>query len=205
MDRAEENVTLLLNRVSAGDQQASAELFGTVYDELRRRARQYMARERVNHTLQATAVVNEAYMKLLGGAAGGRLSWQGSRHFFNAAAEAMRNILVDHARSKRAEKRGGSRQAVPMDSLNEPAHSVESDDVDLEALDSALVKLKSHDPRQHQVVMYRYFAGLPDQQIAQLLEVSDKTVQRDWKAAKLFLLSEMSDPSAAAEGGDARR
>jgi RNA polymerase sigma factor (TIGR02999 family) len=165
-----------------------------VYDELRRRAGYWMSRERAGHTLQATALVNEAFLKIAGG---GDVPWQSQRHFYNAAADAMRKILVDHARRKNAEKRGGASPArVPLDAVAVAAVGGDHD-LDFERLDAALDKLRNMDERRHQVVMYRYFSGLDERRIADLLGVTVKTVQRDWKTARMFLLAEMTDPEGA--------
>lgn len=196
------DVTLLLERVSRGDSAASAALFPLVYDALRRQAQQYMADERRSHTLQATALVNEAYVRLVGGA---EINFVDRRHFFQVAAQAMRRILVDHARARNAAKRGTGAARVDLADVAviapgvDPAAAVaqaELDQVDLEALDEALNQLEQMDARRHKVVMYRYFAGLQVNQIAEMLEVDRKTVQRDWDAARAFLLVAMGDRGA---------
>jgi RNA polymerase sigma factor (TIGR02999 family) len=182
-------ITAILDRVNEGDQQAVGELFTLVYNALRSQAGEYMSRERRDHTLQPTALVNEAFLKVVAS----RHSWESSRHFYNAVAQAMRTILVDHARTKRAAKRGGAdHKRVEMTDVAAPM--ADDDSVDLEALDRALDRLQKEDERRHQVVMYRYFAGLSEERIAELLNVSEKTVRRDWQTAKLFLLAEMSGP-----------
>lgn len=178
-------VTMLLDEVQNGDDQAVHALFELVYDELRRIAAKLMAGERASHTLQATALVNEAYLKLVGPE---QLRWENRRHFYLAAARAMRQILVDHARGKRAAKRGGGQAAVALDDVQVAAPAA---DVDWLALDEALTRLEHEDERRHEVVMCRYFGGLSNKQIAEMLGVTEKTVQRDWDAAKLFLLAEM--------------
>ncbi len=147
-----------------------------------------MSRERANHTLQGTALVHEAYLKLVGGES---MAFESKAHFYNAAAEAMRRILVDHARSHSAEKRGGGRQRMDLDQVDAPA-DVEAE-IDYEKLDGALVKLQSLDERRYKVVMLRYFAGLTEQQIAESLGVTTKTVQRDWNTAKVFLRTQMTE------------
>ncbi|HEV8292165.1 MAG TPA: ECF-type sigma factor [Tepidisphaeraceae bacterium] len=182
---AEVDLTSILQRIDRGDGDAVAELYPVVYEELRKKARQLMAHERSNHTLQATALVNEAFVKM---AHGPRAQWQSRRHFYNAAAEAMRKILVDHARGKAAQKRGGGRGRVDLDDVDAQQHE---DSARFIALDAALEKLQKIDQRQYWVVMYTYFSGLQDDQIAQMLGVSSKTVQRDWNAAKTFLLAEL--------------
>jgi len=182
---AEAEVTTILQRIDRGDEHAVAELYPIVYEELRRRAKQLMAQERANHTLQPTALVNEAFVKM---ARGARAQWQSRRHFYNAAAEAMRKILVDHARTKSAQKRGGDRNRVDLDNVEVKENH---DSVRFVALDAALEKLQKLDQRQYWVVMYTYFSGLADEEIAQMLGVSTKTVQRDWNAAKGFLVAEL--------------
>lgn len=186
-------VTLLLERVNRGDKDAVNELVPLVYDELRRKAAQYMSRQVPGHTLQPTALVNEAFLKLVGNAQDGRPGrWQTSRHFHHAAAEVMRQILVDHARGKAAEKRGGSLNRLPIEQAELAAGEVETD---WEGLDRALAELQRVDQRRYQVVMLRYFTGLSDRQIAESLQVSEKTVQRDWQTAKLFLRAYMDEPA----------
>ena len=183
-------MTVLLDRIGRGDEAAAGQLLPLVYEELRRQAAAFMHRERRDHTLQATALVHEAFVKMIGGAPA---SFASRRHFFNAAAQAMRRILVDHARTRGARKRGGP--AAGLGKVD--AHDVDiaapaaDDDTDYEALDVAMKKLEAIDPRRHQVVMYRYFAGLGEQEIAEMLGVTTKTVQRDWKTARLFLAAEM--------------
>jgi RNA polymerase sigma factor (TIGR02999 family) len=163
------------------------ELIPLVYDELRHKARLYMARERVGHTLQATAVVHEAFARMLGGSPNGA-SWESSRHFFNAAAEVMRQLLVDHARRRGAEKRGGGLQRIELEGVD---LEVPGDDIDWAGLDEALAELKKRDERRYQVVMLRYFAGLPEHDVAKCLDISEKTVQRDWKVSRMFLLAHL--------------
>ena len=181
----ETELTTILQRIDRGDDQAVAELYPVVYEELRRKAKQLMANERANHTLQPTALVNEAFMKM---ARGARAQWQSRRHFYNAAAEAMRKILVDHARAKAAQKRGGDRARVNLDDVDIKQRD---DSARFIALDAALEKLQKIDRRQYWVVMYTYFSGLQDEEIAGMLGVSTKTVQRDWNAAKAFLMTEL--------------
>ena len=196
---AVDEVTLLLERIGNGDPVATDKLFPMVYDELRREARQFMSGERAGHTLDATALVHEAYVRLTGGAPVG---FQSRRHFFNVAAQAMRRILVDHARTRNARKRGAGSARVDLGDVTiassepDPAIAVEASDdsiSDWNALDRALARLEEMDPRRYQVVMYRYFTGLQVNQVAELLEVDRKTVQRDWDAARAFLLMSMED------------
>jgi RNA polymerase sigma factor (TIGR02999 family) len=188
-------VTVILHRIKAGDDRAAGELMPLVYDELRRKARFYMAREKAGHTLQATALVHDAFLRLVGDG----VSWDSSRHFFNAAAEVMRQLLVDHARRRSSLKRGGQGRRVGLEGLEVAAPgagtSLAVDSVDWEALDRAMAALKAEDERRYQVVMLRYFAGLPEHEVAQCLGVSPRTVIRDWKTARMFLLSLMKDHS----------
>jgi RNA polymerase sigma factor (TIGR02999 family) len=180
-------VTVILERINRGDARAMDELIPLVYDELRHKARLYMARERVGHTLQATAVVHEAFARMLGGSPNGA-SWENSKHFFNAAAEVMRQLLVDHARRRGAEKRGGGLQRIELEGVD---LEVPGDDIDWAGLDEALAELKKRDERRYQVVMLRYFAGLPEHDVAKCLDISEKTVQRDWKVSRMFLLAHL--------------
>ena len=184
------DVTVILRRITAGDSRAAGELMPLVYDELRRKARFYMAREKAGHTLQATALVHDAFLRLVGEG----VSWDSSRHFFNAAAEVMRQLLVDHARRRGSLKRGGAGRRVGLEGLEVAAPAAATlavDGVDWEALDHALTQLKAEDERRHQVVMLRYFAGLPEDEVAKCLGVSARTVIRDWKTARMFLLGVM--------------
>ena len=186
-------MTVILERINRGDARAMDELVPLVYDELRHKARLYMARERVGHTLQATAVVHEAFARMLGGSPADA-SWESSRHFYNAAAEVMRQLLVDHARRRGAEKRGGGLQRVDLAGIDVEAPL---DNVDWEGLDAALAELKKRDERRYQVVMLRYFAGLPEHDVAKCLDISEKTVQRDWKVSRMFLLAQLQGEAPA--------
>lgn len=196
-DRRE--ITLVLRRLNQGEGAAYDELVPLVYRELRRRARRYLSGQAAGHTLQPTALVHEAFIKLAGGGNGGDAGWRDSRHFYNAAAEVMRQILVSHARGKRALKRGGAggrrELEAPVDQL--PAHpeGVGPDGPDWEALDLALAELATRDERRYRVAMLRYFAGLTDAQVAAALGVSEKTVERDWATARAFLRARMEQPS----------
>jgi RNA polymerase sigma-70 factor, ECF subfamily len=184
------DLTSILDRVNRGEAAAYEQLVPLVYDELRRRAALCLRGQRDRHTLQPTALVNEAYMKLAGAA---DTSWEGRRHFYNAAAEAMRQILASYGRRKAALKRGGpDGRRVPLDGV-EPAHCDGEDEQDWEALDRALDELRGLDERRYRVVMLRYFTGLTDAQVSQTLEVSEKTVERDWAAAKVFLAGRMAE------------
>jgi len=180
-------VTQLLTHWRNGDREALDKLIPLVYDELRRLARHYMARERPGHTLQTTALVNEAYLRLNGQA---NIDWQNRSHFFGIAARFMRQILVDHARNRAYAKRGGGALKVPL----EEAFAVVSSEQagDYVALDEALVKLEAIDPRKCRVVELRYFGGLTVEETAEVLRVSPVTVMRDWSMARAWLRREMS-------------
>jgi len=167
-------VNTILKRIDDGDEAAVAQLYPIVYEDLRRRARQLMAQERANHTLQPTALVNQAFVKM---ARGARAQWQSRRHFYNAATEAMRNILVDHARAKSAQKRGGDRARVNLDDVDAKKNDDSSRFV---TLDAALEKLQKIDQRQYWVVMYTCFSGLQDEEIA-----PDARGQQQNRAARL--------------------
>jgi RNA polymerase sigma factor (TIGR02999 family) len=174
-------VTQLLRDWSRGDETALERLLPLVHAELRRLARSYMRRERRAHTLQATALVNEAYLRLVDQRG---VAWNGRAHFFGIAAQAMRRILVDHARKHRADKRGSGEAALPFDDSIEVG---EERGVDLVALDDALRDLEALDPRQHRVVELKYFGGLSIDDIAQVMKLSPATVKREWATARLWL------------------
>ncbi|HYE62373.1 MAG TPA: sigma-70 family RNA polymerase sigma factor [Phycisphaerales bacterium] len=183
---APHEVTQLLNAISGGDSRASAELLPLVYEELRKLARSYMARESAAQTLQPTALVHEAYIRLLGGQ---DLGWDSRGHFFGAAAMAMRRILVERARARGRIKRGGDRARVELG--DEPMRE-EPTGTDLLALDEALDKLQRYDPRKCEVVMLRYFAGLGVDETAAAMGLSSATVRNEWTFARAWLLRTMS-------------
>jgi RNA polymerase sigma factor (TIGR02999 family) len=191
-DSQPKDVTALLLSWSAGDEGASAELMPLVYNELRRLARDYLRRERSDHTLQPTALVNEAYLRIVDQRL---VSLQNRAQFFGLAAQLMRHILVDHARARGAEKRGGLQ---PRLSLDEARLVIEDRAAGLIALDEALKRLAAVDSRKSQVVEMRFFGGLSVEETASALGVSDKTVMRDWRIAKIWLHRELS---GEAEGG----
>lgn len=198
MDAAPEvprDVTLLLAKVSEGDSRAAAELLPLVYDELRRLARSRMANEAAGQTLQPTALVHEAYLRLLGGA---DLKWDGRGHFFGAAALAMRRILVERARARGRIKRGGGAARVP---LEDEALAAEPPPESLLALDEALDRLTAYDKRKADVVMMRYFAGLSIEETAAALGVSAATVKNEWTFARAWLHREISKGDTAAGAG----
>jgi RNA polymerase sigma-70 factor, ECF subfamily len=179
-------ITHLLRAWSSGDSQALDQLTPLVYDELRRYARQYMARERTGHTLQTTALINEVYVKLVDLTG---VTWQDRAHFFAVCARLMRRILTDFARSRRYQKRGGNAERL---SLDESILVSKERGADLVALDEALNALGNVDQRKSQVVELRFFGGLSVGETAEVLSVSEETVKRDWKMAKLWLLRELS-------------
>jgi RNA polymerase sigma factor (TIGR02999 family) len=180
------DVTQLLSEIQAGRPQAAEALLPLVYDELRRLARLKLSQEKPGHTLQATALVHEAYLRLVG--AEDEAKWQSRGHFFAAAAEAMRRILVDAARRKQSLKRGGDLAREPLD---EAQIAAPADDFDLVELDAALTRLEAKDARKAQLVKLRYFAGLTQAQAAAALDISLATADRDWAFAKAWLYREM--------------
>jgi RNA polymerase sigma factor (TIGR02999 family) len=177
------DVTRILSAIEQGDPQAAAQLLPLVYDELRRLAAQRLAQEKPGQTLQATALVHEAYLRLLGGEQ--TRDWNGRRHFFAAAAEAMRRILIDRARHKQTRKAGGGRRRLDLDDI-EPALGEENGDR-LLALDEALGQLEAEDPRKAALVKLRFFAGLTQEQAAAALGVSTSTAEKDWAYARSWL------------------
>lgn len=176
----------MLRRLNQGDAEAAQRLLPLLYDELRRLAGSYMRQERSNHTLNPTALVHEAYMKLVNQR---EVEWQGRTHFFNVGAQAMRRILVDHARQKRRIKRGGGEVTASLDERQVPR---ESDAIDLVDLDDAIRRLAELDPRQAQIVELRFFGAMEMQQIAEKLGVSKRTVEADWTMARAWLSRELS-------------
>jgi len=187
-------VTRLLNAIDQGDWQAAEQLLPLVYDALRRLAAEKMAREKPDQTLQATALVHEAYMRLVDTERVGQ--WRNRGHFFAAAAEAMRRILVEQARRKRSLKAGGCLRRVDLAGVD---LAVEDPRVDLLCLDQALEKLAVKDPRKAELVKLRFFAGLTNQQAAEILGVSASTADQDWAYAKCWLRVEM-DGEARSDG-----
>src|SRR3979411_770833 len=176
-----EEVTRMLIDWSGGDRGAPAKLMPLVYEELRQLARQYLQQERPDHTLQATGLVHEAYLRLVDQST---TTWQNRAHFFGVAAPLMRRILVDYARSHRVEKRGGGWDKLAFDEALAP--SAERS-VDLVALDDALKDLLAFDPHQSQIVELRFFGGLTNEEIGEVLDVSPRTVKREWRIAKAWL------------------
>lgn len=184
--RPAHEITQLLHRWRAGDATALDDLIAAIYTELHRLARIYLRRERSHHTLQTTALVNEAYLRLV---RQDRVEWQSREHFLGIAAQAMRRILVDYARSRQYGKRGGPhRQLVP---LEDAAVFAPERSPAILALDEALDRLAAFDERKARVVELRYFGGLTVEEAARLLEVSPATVMRDWSLAKAWLQREL--------------
>ena len=184
------DVTRIIEQIQLGDASGSERLLDEVYRELRRLAAEMLAGERSGQTLQATALVHEAYLRLVGSES--LPQWSGRGHFFGAAAEAMRRILIDNARRKQRLKHGGGQQRVDLDSQcvvgDQPS-------VDLLALDGALEKLAASDPAKAQVVKLRFFAGLTMPEVAAALEISLATAERHWSFARSWLYAELSDAS----------
>ena len=182
MKSPEKSVTQLLIEWRDGDATALDRLIPLVYDEMRRLARSYMRRERREHTLQTTALINEAYIRLVDHKG---MRWENRAHFYAVAAQAMRRVLVDHARSLRYTKRGGDATIVGLD---EAAIVAQEHAAEIVALDEALTELSAIDPRQSRVVELRYFGGMSVDETAEVLGISGVTVMRDWRAAKAWLL-----------------
>lgn len=176
-------VTKLLTALEAGDRQAANQLLPLVYDELRKLATHRMSSERASHTLQPTALVHEVYLRLVDPQ--NAPSWDGQAHFFGAAAEAMRRILIDNARRRRREKRGGTR--LQMELHDEHSISVDTQVEDLLSLDEALTQLEKEDIQLAKLVELRYFAGMTIDDTAQVLGVSPRTIKRDWAYARAWL------------------
>jgi RNA polymerase sigma factor (TIGR02999 family) len=184
---ARHQITELLAEWREGNQSALDELYPLVYDELHRLARRYMSRERKDHTLQTTALINEAYVRMVDQK---NVNWANRSHFFAISAQIMRRILIDHARRNAYAKRGGGAQQV---SLEEVAALVPEQGRELMRLDEALKSLAEQDPRRSQVVELRYFGGLNNEEIAGVLQVSENTVTRDWNMARAWLYQQLSE------------
>ena len=179
-------VSQLLRAWAGGDLQARDELVPLVYHELRKRASGYLRHERPDHTLQATALVHEAFLRLAGQ---NRVAWQNRGHFYAVAAQMMRRILVDYARERLAAKRPGAALRVDLD---ESIQAPEAPGSDILMLDEALNELSTMDPRQGQIVELRYFGGLSEQEVAEALSVSRATVTREWRRARAWLYHRMT-------------
>jgi RNA polymerase sigma factor (TIGR02999 family) len=181
-------VSRVLEAAVAGDRHAAAKLLPLVYDELRKLAASQMANEKPGQTLDATALVHEAYLRLVGDE-----QFEGRNHFFAAAAEAMRRILVERARRRKRQRHGGDLRQQPLEE-NEPAIATPLDAIDLLALNDALERLETVSLRKAQLVKLRYFGGFPLPQVAQILGISQSTAEADWTYAKAWLKREMENP-----------
>jgi len=186
MTQGPQNITELLVGYGRGDKEALDQLMPVVYDELRRQAARYLRREQAGNTLQTTALIHEAYVRLVDQR---NVQWQNRAHFFGIAAQMMRRILVDHARAKKRVKRGGSDVRV---SLGDETVAVKGQDLDLIALDEALERLAQIDEQQSRVVELRFFSGLTVEETAEVMGISKATVKRDWSMAKAWLHREIS-------------
>ncbi len=184
------DVTQILERVGQGDGQAAAELLPLIYDELRRVAAQKMSLQPPGQTLQATALVHEAYLRLVGS---GAERWESRRHFFSAAAEAMRHILIDRARRRLRLRHGGNAEKVALDEIEIAAPAKE--EIILQ-LNDALDELKERSPEQAEIVKLRFFAGFSEPEIAGILNLSERTVQREWSYAKAWLFERIEKTKA---------
>jgi RNA polymerase sigma factor (TIGR02999 family) len=182
-----QNITRMLKDWSGGDREALDQLLPFVYDELHRQASRYLRRERSDHTLQTTALIHEAYLKLIDQK---EVEWQNRAHFFAVAAQAMRRILVDYARTRKREKRGGDDVKLQLDEAVNVSSGEKS--IDLVALDEALTRLSTFDERQARVVELRYFSGMTEEETAEVLGTSPATVRRDWNMAKAWLHSQLT-------------
>lgn len=181
-----DDVTQLLKDWSSGDREALERLTPLVYQELRHLAINRLKQERADHTLQATALVHEAFLRLVNWQS---VSWQNRAHFFGVAAQLMRNVLVDHARARLADKRGGERERISLEEVGDvPARR----DVDLLTLDEVLSSLAELDPEQCRIVELRYFGGLTIEETAEVMGLSASTVKREWNTARAWLLREIS-------------
>ena len=181
-------ITLWLHEWSSGKENALEVLMPVVYAELHRQAANYLRRERVGHTLQASALINEVYLKLIDQR---EVNWKNRAHFFGIAAQAMRRILVDHARSRHRDKRGGNAENLPLEAA-EFATSPSAPSVDLIALDEALTRLARLDQRQSRIVELRFFSGMSVEETAEALAVSPATVKNEWRTAKAWLFQELN-------------
>ena len=184
-------VTQILHKMQQGHASAAEQLLPLVYDELRSLADSYFRQERRNHTLQPTALVHEAYVRLVNSSG---IEWQGRAHFMAVAANAMRRILINHAEKRRAQKRGGDIQRITLSEADTPAPDApDFGDVDVLALNEALTRLEALDDRQCRVVELRFFGGLTVEQTAAVLEVSERSVKLDWKMARAWLYTQLRE------------
>lgn len=186
-EQTPQEITQLLRQWSEGNREGLDQLLPLVYDELHRQAARYLRRERADHTIQPTALIHEAYLKLIDQR---DVQWQSRTHFFAIAAQLMRRILVDYARTKHREKRGGDDVKLPLEEAALVA--VDEKGVDLLALDEALTRLAAMDEQQVRVVELRYFSGLSLEETAEALQISRATAARDWSLAKAWLHRELT-------------
>ncbi|GJM25100.1 MAG: DNA-directed RNA polymerase sigma-70 factor [Phycisphaerae bacterium] len=194
MAESENDITQLLRAAASGERGDMDALMAAIYDDLRRLAVSHMSSERHDHTLQPTALVHEAYMKLVGQHS---TDWADRLHFFSVASRIIRRILIDHARERRAQKRGGAADRLSMDAIDTP---FEDRGIDLIALDEALKDLAQIDERQARIVELRFFGGCTIEEVAKLLEAGRRTIDRDWMAAKAWLYCRLADQPA--DGSD---
>jgi len=180
-------ISRILQEWSEGRNEASEELMPLVYDELRRQASRYLRRERPGHTLQTTALIHEAYLRLVDQRG---VSWQNRAHFFGIAAQAMKRILVDYAKARHRDKRGGAAENLPLDEARFVVTGEKG--VDLIALDEALARLAKFDPQQASIVDLKFFGGFTIEEIAETLRISRATVKREWNSAKAWLHGEIA-------------
>lgn len=183
----EKPITQLLQELRKGERQTLDEILPLVYDELRRLAKNYLNRERSNHTLQPTALVHEAYLRLIGQK---EIEWQNRAHFFGVSARLMREILIEHARGRNRQKRGG--EFKTQIALDENISFAQQNQLDVVAVDDALSKLEKLDERQARIVEMKFFGGLTIEEIGEVLSISPATVKREWSSAKLFLYKMMN-------------
>lgn len=185
---SEKPITQLLQELRNGERQTLDEILPLVYDELRRLANNYLNRERSNHTLQPTALVHEAYLRLIGQK---EIEWQNRAHFFGVSARLMREILIEYARGRNRQKRGG--EFKTQIALDENISFSQQNQLDVVAVDDALSKLEKLDERQAQIVEMKFFGGLTIEEIGEVLSISPATVKREWSSAKLFLYKTLND------------
>jgi RNA polymerase sigma factor (TIGR02999 family) len=184
----QQQVTRLLNDAQHGGMDAARQLFPLVYQQLRELARRRMAAERAEHTLEATALVHEAYVRLVGGEP---IAWEGRQHFFLVAAEAMRRILIDHARARSGPRRGGDRRRVPLNNVLDLTAAADDNLPEILALDDAVSRLDKVSPTVAAVVRLRFYAGLSVEETADALQISPRTVKREWTYGRAWLAREL--------------
>ena len=187
------DVTLLLEAAGGGDPQAAQKLLPLVYDQLRKAAQRQMGGERSDHTLQATALVHEAYLRLV---RSDQTTWQNRAHFYVAAAEAMRRILIEHARKRAAAKRGGEQKKLPLSAVY---LAEQADPEEIVSVSQAILRLEKRDGRMARIVRLRFFAGLSVEEVAATLGLSDRTVRREWATARAWLYRELGGSRAKEE------